>query len=278
MPLTLKVAMRIKGSWYRLVTIFAESRGAQRSVELLFGARAAIPSMARQFSVFTCYVHHMPVNPQSAEVTDMNAASNIALLLAATRAVSLIICELAGILCICLGWKLYIKAIASSTEGEFSGPGFKIRLAAGGPGVFLCGLGIWLLLSVANRPFETTTTEPVASASASAGAPDPRAAGEAAVARPADFHLVAAPQAAPPAQKKPAEQSQTCLVRVITTRLDVGLRLTTADVEAAARNAAAGIRRAGAASIPDPEERAVTVRVLDQLASDAAKSDEKAKP
>jgi hypothetical protein len=210
----------------------------------------------------------------------MNETVSIALILAATRSVLLIICELAGVLCIYLGWKLYIKAVASTTEGEFSGPGFKLKLASGGPGVFLCGLGIWLLVSIANRPFETTTSEALPSAQTLTPSVPIGNATLRALAQTPMGSVYSATASSPisPAQKKPAEKASPCLVRTVTTRMEVGLSLTTVDVEQAAKTAAMGIKRAGAASIADDEERSVTVRVLDQLASDAAKSHEADSP
>jgi hypothetical protein len=206
----------------------------------------------------------------------MDQTASIALILATTRSVLLIICELAAILCIYLGWKLYIKAISSSTEGEVSGPGFKVKLASGGPGVFLCGLGVWLLLSVANRPFETTTSEAIPSAQAPSGSTQPSALAEPASAqtRTASFYLAVATQPTSAGPQKPVTKSSVCLVRHVTMRMDVGLPLTTTDVELAVKSAAAAIRLAGSAAIVDNEERNNTLKVLDQLAIDAAKSHE----
>lgn len=210
----------------------------------------------------------------------MNNAATIALTLAITRSVLLIICELSAILCIYLGWQLYVKAITSNTEGEFSGPGFKVKLAAGGPGVFLCGFGVWLLLSVANHPFETTTSEPVTSIQAPTAEVERAAATYAELSRTphADHYITAATQTTSPTQTRPAARNEVCLVRTVTTRMDVGLQLTAADVARAARAAAGGIRKAGPASLADDEERAMTVRVLDQLAIDAAASHEPVRP
>lgn len=210
----------------------------------------------------------------------MNAADTVALTLAITRSILLIVCELAAILCIYLRWRLYLKAVTSNTQGELSVPGFKLKLASGGPGIFLCGYGVWLLLSVANHPFETTTSEPIARIQP----PDAEMQGSAftpsgwAMVPLANHYTVSATQATTPTRQPSDEKRYVCLVRTVTTRMDIGLQLTAADVEQAARAAATGIRKAGRVSLADDEERAATVRVLDQLATDAAISHEPIRP
>jgi hypothetical protein len=179
----------------------------------------------------------------------VSSVVSINLILAATRSTLLILCALAGILCIFLGWKLYVRAITTPTAGELSGLGFRLKLASGGPGVFMCALGVWLLLSVVNRPFQTTEQTAVPSASS------------------AGFLMVA--QAASP----PEPRQTKCLLRITSTTFDTGESdLTAATIGEAADTAVQGLLRAGAAGIKDDEQRVITVTSLNRLAFVAAKN------
>ncbi|WP_157966845.1 hypothetical protein [Pseudomonas sichuanensis] len=78
------------------------------------------------------------------------------LLAAIARCSVLIICAIAGLICIYLGWRLYKDAILSYTESEAKTSSFSIKIVSAGPGVFFAAFGMWLLVSLVNRPYQAT--------------------------------------------------------------------------------------------------------------------------
>ncbi|WP_338759184.1 hypothetical protein [Massilia sp. METH4] len=170
----------------------------------------------------------------------MSPPDSIDMVMAMTRSVLLIICALAGVLCIYLGWRLYMNFITVATKGEFAGLGLKLKLASGGPGAVISALGIWLLLSVVNRPIEIsegisteTTKLPIQLASQNNNV-----------------------------------GSSPCFLYIKKRRFDSGLSdITPNDVEQATAKANAALRRAGSNGINDAEERSETIRILSRLGS-----------
>jgi hypothetical protein len=73
------------------------------------------------------------------------------------RCVLLFMVSIGGCLSIFLGWRLYKDSIISKVDGEFNAGDIKIRISAAGPGIVLAGFGAYLLLSVSQHRFESTT-------------------------------------------------------------------------------------------------------------------------
>ncbi len=73
------------------------------------------------------------------------------------RGMILVLCASGGILSIYLGWRLYKDAMLSRTEGTVQFERFTFRLISGGPGIFFCAFGMWLLVHLADRTAESET-------------------------------------------------------------------------------------------------------------------------
>lgn len=132
-----------------------------------------------------------------------------------------------------------MNAVNLATNGEVSGMGFKLKLASGGPGAVIAGLGVWLLLSVVNRPMEISVTAPTVQRSSMA-------------------YLTA---------EKAESQKDKCFLYIKTRKFDTGLGdITQPQVESAAEAAAAALHKAAKSGIEDPEERSETIRILNRLA------------
>ncbi|MET3052119.1 hypothetical protein ABXV19_09865 [Pseudomonas alkylphenolica] len=76
------------------------------------------------------------------------------ILAALARSSVLVICAIAGVLCIYLGWRLYKDVVLSHTEGEAKTNRFSIKIVSAGPGVFFAAFGMWLLVTLVNRPYQ----------------------------------------------------------------------------------------------------------------------------
>ena len=68
----------------------------------------------------------------------------------------LIICAIAGVLCIYLGWRLYKDTVTSYTKSEAKTTSFSIKIVSAGSGVFFAAFGMWLLVNLVNRPYQMT--------------------------------------------------------------------------------------------------------------------------
>jgi hypothetical protein len=73
------------------------------------------------------------------------------------RGVILVLCTTGGIISIYLGWRLYKDSMLSPTEGTAQFEKFTFRLVSGGPGIFFCAFGMWLLVHLADRTAQSET-------------------------------------------------------------------------------------------------------------------------
>jgi hypothetical protein len=161
------------------------------------------------------------------------------IIMVSARAAILLLCTVGGLLCIYLGWRLYKDVILVSARGEMEAPGFKFKLASGGPGIFLVAFGIWLLLSMSNRTLileDSGNVKPTAMQSNS-----PHLSG---------FIRV-----------QSIEQKQ-CLLYTRKRVFALDEELTNKQIETLAQEAAVAVRMAGSSGIADEEKRA---RVIGQL-------------
>ncbi|MFZ5550820.1 MAG: hypothetical protein ACOZJX_19135 [Pseudomonadota bacterium] len=181
----------------------------------------------------------------------MADCANTDLIMFWTRATVLVITALAGVMCIYLGWRLYIESVRSSTQGEFEGMGFKFKLVSFGPGVFLAALGVWLLAGVANRPIQLEDRE---------GPPQPI--GYVLPSKEGNFSV----QASQP------QQSPPCLVKQRKRVWAIGRGdLTALEIAHLSNFAADAIAKAKGAGIEDAEKRADIISRL-RLLSDMAEN------
>jgi hypothetical protein len=168
-----------------------------------------------------------------------------------TRGAVLILIALGGILCIFLGWRLYRDTVSVRTAGELQAGGLRLKLVSSGPGVFLVGLGIWLLASVANRPVQTNENVPVKPA-----------VGRSSTDWPSLQRVVdkgPAPEAAPPCAQ--------CLIAMRSRSMSTGeADITSKEVGAAARSASAAVKRAQDYGVADTSERASLIVKLNRIA------------
>lgn len=67
------------------------------------------------------------------------------------RGIILILCTTGGLMSIYLGWRLYKDSMLSPTEGTAQFEKFTFRLVSGGPGIFFCAFGMWLLVHLVDR-------------------------------------------------------------------------------------------------------------------------------
>lgn len=105
------------------------------------------------------------------EVLQQSHSVDLGLML--SRAALLGLGAIGGLLCIYLGWKLYRDGLLSRTSGEAQSGRFKFKVASAGPGVFFALFGMWLLMTVVNRPLVMEDREaglPNAAAAAAAAA------------------------------------------------------------------------------------------------------------
>ena len=177
-----------------------------------------------------------------------------------TRASILVIAALAGILCIYLGWRLYKDAVISKSKGELEGTGFKVSITTASPGIFLAAFGIWLLLSIVNRPLvvESQTGQ-------SPSAKPPSSQSPPSLSTPPFAFLDA--RAAEPAKKKPSRGPEDCLVTWKRTEFygGQGGSLTKESFRSAITESIGAIQKAGPAGIESAAERAALLVTLRQI-------------
>jgi hypothetical protein len=86
---------------------------------------------------------------------NIECAQEIASIIAVgSRGIVIVIATLAATMSIFLGWKLCKESGIQRTEGQATFSGLKVKLISAGPGVFFAAFGMWLLVSLVNRPLQ----------------------------------------------------------------------------------------------------------------------------